>query len=253
MQKKLLKLILPILLALCLCSACVFLPDTIHEGESDVKLTQRQIEILEREGLPTDYAQLLTSQKRDIVAIEEMLCYLEETYQTEAEYVSFTQGSYINNEMLRAKMNGMTVELERSMQNGDYVYKDNYATLLAQPEYEEALGDFFRSKDLNVKVYGEMILENNGAENILAKANGAPFVFLQAELSRQELEALAQEYVQWYLPQLEGLSNTTRIYVVPQELFEDLDRVNYTDLQREVAKENKIICFIYPDGSFETE
>jgi len=95
------------ILVLCFCSACAVKPNTdkppVNQtvgGEVKVKLTQRQIDILTEVGLPTDYAELSDSQQNDIVAIEEMLCYMEDTYKTTVVYRNFTQASPLNDESL---------------------------------------------------------------------------------------------------------------------------------------------------------
>ncbi len=49
-------------------------------NQSDVLLNERQKEILVARGLPTEYDELTSSQKKVIVAIEEMLVHAENKY-----------------------------------------------------------------------------------------------------------------------------------------------------------------------------
>lgn len=258
-KTKLMGICLPVLLVLCLCSACVFAPDlnldteTNDKGETNVNLTQRQMEILEKEGLSTDYHALLTSQKRDIMAIEEMLCYLEETYGKPAEYVSFTQGSKINPEALRARLGDVVVTLERTQQDGQYIYQDDYAAVLAKPDYEAQLAEFFRAQNLEVLVFSNIVMKDTQVEQLLGKVSGSAFVFINKELSHQELAALTEAYAQWYAPQLQGRSNTTRMYATSQALFAELTEENYLDRQQEVPEAQKVMCHLYPDGSFKID
>ena len=81
-----------------------------NKEETDMYLTERQISILNENGLPTDYNQLTDTQKNDIAAIEAMLVHLENTYNVKAEYVSFLQGSSINDETYSV-INTLSVKL----------------------------------------------------------------------------------------------------------------------------------------------
>lgn len=59
--------------------------DSVEEPDH---LTQRQEELLEEMGLPTEYDSLTDSQKNAITSIEDCLTYLEDKYHEEFRYLS---------------------------------------------------------------------------------------------------------------------------------------------------------------------
>lgn len=217
-----------------------------------MKLTQRQIDILAEVGLPIDYSELTSSQRNDIMAIEELLCYLEDTYHQDVTYLSFTQGSMVNDESLLAKMDGYEVTVSRRFKNGVYVYSDDYAELKATAQYEEEIKAFFVSRGLEVKVYAEINKLTNGTDNLLSSVNAAVYVFVCGDKSRTELEELTAAYGAWYAPQLKGVANVTRLHVVDELEYMDIGKENYNDCRQEISAEKRIICVISSDGSVTT-
>lgn len=247
-------------LVMCLFSGCRFSLKTDEtslnqtgEGDAEVKLTQRQIQILTEVGLPTNYADLTDSQQNDIMAIEEMICYLEETYKSNATYKTFTQASPVNDESLTVEMDGYIVTVSRHYEAGKYVYTDNFAAEKATDNYENALKAYFEGQNVDVKVYAEITNLKNGTEDILSRANASVFVFVCGERSRNDFEKLVKAYGEWYSSKLNGLANTTRFYMVSDSEYLDVGKANYYDCLQEVSKENRIICVISANGSISVE
>ncbi|MGM9603398.1 MAG: hypothetical protein ACI3W5_17655 [Faecousia sp.] len=244
---------------ICLFSACEYAPEAGETssnqnsgGDAVVELTQRQIHILADVGLSTDYEKLTDSQKNDIKAIEEMLCYLEDTYVGTVTYKSFTQASPLNDEVLTAEIDGNVITVTRNYEEGKYVYTDDYAAVVSNEKYESSIAAFFEERDINVKVYAEISSLENGTDDILSSANASVFVFICGEMSRSDLEELVATYGEWYSPKLNGVANTTRFYVVSNFDFQDIGKANYYDCLQEVSDENEIICIISADGSIST-
>lgn len=218
-----------------------------------MELTQRQIRILTEVGLPTNYADLTDSQQNDIMAIEEMMCYLEEAYKTNTTYKSFVQASPVNDEALTVEMDGYIVTVSRHYDAGKYVYSDNFEAEKTTDNYEDAIKAYFGEKDVDVKVYAEITSLENGTEDILSRVNASVFVFICGERSRNDFEKLVNVYGEWYSSQLNGLANTTRFYVVNDSQYLDIGKTNYYDCLQDVSKENRIICVISADGSISAE
>ncbi|MCD7804388.1 MAG: hypothetical protein LUH03_04440 [Oscillospiraceae bacterium] len=218
-------------------------------GNVEMELTQRQIQILMEVGLPTEYDELTDSQKNDIMAIEEMLCYLELTYDVEASYKSFVQASLLNDESLTALINDKEVTVSRHYQDGDYVYDDNYDSVISEDRYEEELKSYFDEREIVVKVYAEISDMENGVDDVLSSANASVFVFVLGDFDHENLEALANDYGEWYSPKLNGVANVTRFYAVSESAWLDIGESNYYDCLQEVSTENRIICVISSDGS----
>jgi len=244
------------ILVLCFCSACAVKPNTdkppVNQtvgGEVKVKLTQRQIDILTEVGLPTDYAELSDSQQNDIVAIEEMLCYMEDTYKTTVVYRNFTQASPLNDESLVVIINEKEVTVSRRYESGKYVYTDNYDAIFSTEKYEEVIKAFFVEKGIEAKVYAEISKLENGTDDVLSSANAAVFVFVCGDYTRIDFEHLVSDYGTWYAAKSNGVENATRFYAVSKFDYLDIGRSNYYDCLQEVSDENRLICIISPDGS----
>ena len=70
--------------------------------ETKVVLNERQRELLTEEALPTDFEALPDPQQEALVAIEKMLCFLEEKYGREFSYCGYLAGGVLENEQLIA-------------------------------------------------------------------------------------------------------------------------------------------------------
>ncbi len=214
-----------------------------------MKLTQRQKQILADVGLPTSYADLNDSQRNDIMAIEDMLCYMEDTYKTMAVYKNFTQASLVNDETLTVEMDGLNITVSRRYEKGQYIYEDNYMEMVATDDYETAIQSFFTHQGIEVKVYAEIYSLANNTDPILESAEASLFVFICGVRSRTEFEQLVADYGAWYMPQLKGVENATRFYMMNESDYLDIGKLTYYDCLQEVEQENRILCIISADGT----
>lgn len=250
--------ILSYLIGAGLCAACTLslgpttlTPTTEKGGNERVELTKRQIEILAQVGLPADYEALTPGQRNDIMAIEEMLCYLEQTYDLRPVYRYFVQGGSANDEALTVEMGGYTVTLSRRYDRTteEYIYTDDYRAVSSTEEYEQAILAYFAEQALPAKVYAQVSQVAEGDGSILSRANAATYVFLEMDDPEFDLEQTVNDYAQWYLPQLGGIGNVTRFYAVSSMDFLDIGRKTYYDCLQEIPKEKRIICILSADGS----
>jgi hypothetical protein len=113
------------------CGCIKNIPDEINNTVQKVSLSERQKSILEENGLPTEYNELLPSQKAAIVAIEEMLCYVEEKYDTSFSYAGYIAASPLEKEHMIAfpTSGNMASDSFTITKNGD-TYEDEYINVV---------------------------------------------------------------------------------------------------------------------------
>lgn len=217
-----------------------------------MELTKRQIEILTGVGLSAVEGELTAGQRKDIRDIENMLCYLDETYHTNATYVHYEREQILSPAVLTAEVNGVEVTVTGKYINEEYFYQDNYEELCATATYEAEIQAYFLEKGLEGKVFAQIEALEGEAEDILAKARASTYVFLCAEMTRQELQQLAVQYGAWYAARLNGVANSTRLYVLSRSNYLDVGLETYWECAQEVAKDSRMICVISSDGSVTT-
>ena len=218
-----------------------------NKEETDMYLTERQISILNENGLPTDYNQLTDTQKNDIAAIEAMLVHLENTYNVKAEYVSFLQGSSINDETLTASVNGKKVTVTRTYSGGKFVYDDDYDEVNITEKYEIALKEYFEKKGIFVKAFAQVSNVKADGE-LLSRVESSNFIFVPLQASKNEYNAFVNEYAQWYAKQLNGVFNETRFYFVNPKDILDYGKENYEDCVAEISTEHRVKSVISAQG-----
>ncbi len=131
------------------------------ESTSVVKLTQRQKSILKDEGLATNYEELTYSQKQGIMAIEDMLIYLENKYDKEFKYLKYISPDNMENEKerLRACAVGGDPKVDSfdvcRTENG---FEDNYMLVALRDDYTDYIKGLI-VKELNydkLKVFSDI-------------------------------------------------------------------------------------------------
>ena len=114
--------------------------NTDNAKKSELVLNERQKEILEEAGLSTNPEELTSSQKRAIVAIDEMLCEVENKYNISFSYSGYIAPGPLENEQLIAyPADGNEEEdsftVTRTKVDGKYSYEDEYVNVVAKRRY----------------------------------------------------------------------------------------------------------------------
>ncbi len=129
-----------IFLMINMCGCATSNPDVSNNTRPKVSLNERQKSILAENGLPTDYDELLPSQRSAIVAIEKMLCYLEEKYDTTFCYAGYVAASPLEKEHMIAFQKSGDTESDRFTitKDGD-TYEDEYMNVAANAGFTSYL------------------------------------------------------------------------------------------------------------------
>lgn len=229
-----------------------------EETRDATVLTERQKQILEEVGLPTDYDALTMKQKSSIQAIEEMLRYLETKYDDSFSYEGYVASSNLEKEHLIVRPESYphlgSVTVYRTYESGAFVYLDDYSSLLAKPMYENAV-DHWLSQSLDQEqyiVFSDISFANQTVdeEHILSQASAATYVMIaQDACSEERLEAITNDYAAWLKEASAGQqSNVTILYLVSNEEFAGLNETNYMDRLPELRNSVHFSCSISVHG-----
>lgn len=111
----------------------------------DYQLSDRQKNLLEAMGMPTDFSELDKAQKHSIQRIEQMLCYLENKYDKEFIYYAYDDPAYLASEKLWAyakdegRSNTVTVRVDK-----DGSFLDDYEGIGVVAYAEKKVNNYVR-------------------------------------------------------------------------------------------------------------
>lgn len=117
------------------------------------KLNERQLEILRSKDLPTEWKQLTTIQRQSIVAIEEMLEYVEKKYKKPFCYAGYRRRNplFMDEESLLCYAQGDDPDIDCFTVKREKIgFRDGYAwvtqTRVVQKEMEDKLSGIFEGQ-----------------------------------------------------------------------------------------------------------
>ncbi len=222
-----------------------------------VILGERQKRILKEAGLSQDYESLSLTQKSAIESIEQMLTYLETTYNEPFSYRGYIARGILDKEQLFAypeKGNeNDVVTVTRSYQNDVFIYTDNYTDFLALPTYHDALTVYFDNvvgKE-NYKLFLKIRATDRTftPENVLRQANSSGCVVLRNIIDEKRLHEISAAYGNWILDQSNGSrASVMTVFLVPDALFYDINESNYEEQLRNGYIE-RTVCSVSADGT----
>jgi len=224
-----------------------------NEETSMYQLNERQIKICEEAGLPTNYDELTPSQQSSIERIEELLQYLDKTYNTTFFYKGYSNGGVLEGEWLEAysaitsELYPMRLEVDK---NGNM--SDNYYEVLA----EILLGDDSQTYlnqhlDNQFKVFVSDCRmknrkESGNMDDLNANVSAEFTVFVKGKSHKNDLEQYAQELVKWF--KLHDIYGRSNFIMVSDEYFKTLNVGNYGHAKLEDNTEISLSCDMSEDG-----
>ena len=203
-------------------------------------LNDWQKEVLEAEGLPTEYEELDFSQQIAIRRMYEMKKYLDDKYGMEFEYAGYIPAGLMEKEQFFAYpkelgtdggRNYVTVKTD---EKGEFT--DDYVSASLRGKFEKMYNDFvqdyFNSDKAVVFIRHfecdyEDISEMND-DYYDCKISGQNQIFISEEICEEEkLKDFNTDYYHWQCSK--GTSANTRITVVYADEFKKININNYTD------------------------
>ena len=219
------------------------------KSKPELVLNERQKEILEEVGLPTDAEKLDSSQQEAIIAIDEMLTEIEKKYNTSFSYAGYIAPGPLEHEELIAYptegSSGDTFSVTRVKKNGKYVYEDEYVNDVIEPIFEEYILKYCEGElgvD-NVKVYsmvtkikdedsiitnikkGEIPLKE---EDIDFNISGYSCIFVDGENITEEVyDSFISNYKEWMTEH--EIGHSSQFILLKEGNIENIERYNHTD------------------------
>lgn len=223
--------------------------DTSNEGEKDMELTSRQLEILKQENLPTDYNELNDSQKKAIVAIEELFSYLDNKYEDEFVFIGYRPETSLDKETLIVQPKGATETENFSVFRIDGIITDDYLTIRIRAEYEEMIEKQLKSEFSNIDVFSDIEeVAGTDTSDLRACVYATTGIYTtETDVSGKDVVAIAKNFGNWYSAEANGATCSFSLYVVPEDVFWSLTRYNRTNYDDNVIE--KINISIRTNGS----
>lgn len=232
-----------------------------EDEQVSTELTQRQKELLEEMGLPTDYDKLTDTQKNAITSIEALLAYLEDKYQQEFCYLSYAEAGALEEEHLEAYPASGTpadvVTVYRTYENGEYNYEDDYGKLGVKSLYENRVREFAVQTfpDAGIKVFSD--IKNPGdtdgqsvtEENVLQTVYAVTYIFISESVcTEDQFHDFAEECAQWLSSQCQGVAAQICLRLTDAAQWELIDESGYEDKLREDIFTAEAECAVSASG-----
>lgn len=190
-------------------------------------LTERQKEILIENNLPDKWMKLNTSQRQSIVAIEEMLEYLENKYNKKFCYAGYKPKNelYLDEEALLAYAEGDNPDTDKfSVKRTEAGFEDSYDWVLAAPGIQKEAESI-----IDPILYGQtykMFTEINGMDEDGNPTLSDVLIFIENG-DAQKCDSLFEEIV-------ESLGKDNRIgdvfmYCFDKAITSQMNAGNYND------------------------
>ena len=218
------------------------------KSKPELVLNERQKEILEEVGLPTDAEKLDSSQQEAIIAIDEMLTEIEKKYNTSFSYAGYIAPGPLEHEELIAYptegSSGDTFSVTRIKKNGKYVYEDEYVNDVIEPIFEEYVLKYCEAElgvD-NVKVYS-MVTKIKDEDSIITNIkkgeiplkedidfniSGYSCIFIDGgKVTEEAYDTFLTSYKNWTMGY--ELGDSAQFILLKEGNIENIERYNHTD------------------------
>ena len=247
--------LLVLMVVLCGCRSNNFESST--NSEPEVTLSQRQIDILTEQGLPTEYTELSASQQKAIVEIENMLCYAEEKYNTSFSYAGYSPQTSLEQEHMRAYPTSGDEETDSfTITKTDIGYEDNYMNVAANAMFVSYVYNGVKTllPDTEIKVFAE--ITNTSLTEVptvdtdfSGKVESSLWVFIDgATFSGRNLSDFKTDFNEYLTDhQLYGMA---RLILLNDNEIAYLTKYNYTDFlsdEHYVEQETLYVTYNYSD------
>lgn len=214
--------------------------------EDRVELSERQISILQRENLPADYEKLTDSQKKSIMAMEELLVYLEDKYDVSFSYVAYYNATVLEPEHLSARAEngdkGDIVTVTRKYSDeGDVSISDNYPSIAAKviyrPFINEKMDEMIGSKNHFI-ILGSGYNSSGEVAKSVEDLRKMDFsigqnIFIKESSLDTNLQEFSMIFKSWL--ESEGIGGESRLFLLKDEDFVQINEENFPQFQLQGA------------------
>ena len=204
--------------------------------EGIVKLTQRQKDILEQVGLPTEFEELDLIQESAIQCIEQMLDAVEKKHGKTFCYLEYVPKGILDQETLKCYEEGIlpqtVITVERVYENNEWIYSDNYREVQASKIYADMIRHHIeesRGENCCVVFSDISALRDEENEGLLRSGAVSRIYLPESSCTEEMLKKTAEELKDWLAKHYSGSSIGALLYVVEQDVFEAMAFAGYED------------------------
>lgn len=220
---------------LCMLGVCGCTMEQGAQTDKDahkVVLSERQIQILEQEGLPIRYEELSPIQQETIIVIEEMMTAVEEKYGEEFAYFGYFSGSVLESGTLTLYPKGGdpstdAFSVQRAEVDGAYIYTDGYAAMQKKPGFI-AFVEAYAEQQLGDGTAAVYCVVFESEESSCVHGDGDCWIFVDGgSVSREQFAAFAAGYGDW--KRENGITGFAQLILLKPDVLRELTEFNYSD------------------------
>ena len=221
-------------------------------------LKARQEEVMAMTGLTGPYERLTDTQKGVVVAVGQMLDWIEGKYEQQFHYISYAPGDAIEQEHLKVYpeqgSEADVVTVYRTYENGMYRYEDDYGAILMRPAYEEKIRTFaelFHDSE-GIEIYTEIKNSGSGGtaeeDPALNEVSAVTYIFMDDGLCSGQYEAFLEAVPDWLTENCQGVPAGIYLRMAESGAWQQIDRSDYEDKLREDIYTREAECAISGSG-----
>lgn len=206
------------------------------EEESMLELNQRQIEICEAVGLPTQLDELEPHQQKSVMRIEGLLQYLDDKYNKTFKYAGYVADGILEDEHLVAYSEDMNIYKTTTLYvNEDGTFEDDYVQIYVAAEIESELNLYaMQNWKAKAKAFvSDCDTETEDITTVSLDTLGDTCAFftivLEAPATQEDVEKYSNDLISWAKGY--GLYGTVETYVVETDDFDDTTIENYENIK----------------------
>lgn len=228
----------------------------LHTTEENTMLNERQKEILSEQGLPTEYDKLEWHQQKAIIAIDEMMSYLEEKYEVKFSYIGYIRaGAYEAETFIGYPSEGdKNLDIVR-VTRGNNGMTDDYIEVVVRPIYNSILNDFINDsfEENAYRVYTTINAVDIEALPILptdinGKVGASNDMFFDAAyITEAAFDEFIRAYEVWMKDNQFFSSN--QFVLLENETVKYVSEYNYSDFFKGDKHSRRVHCDINEDGT----
>jgi len=229
-------------------------------GKSNIELNERQKQILEEVGLPSESEELTSSQQESIIRIEEMLSYLESKYDRKFCYLGYSNGSEDSEWLTAYEEGGLKEDIITVTVAEDGSFKDNYPWLYVKEVYANTVEKYIQDElnNKSVKAFvgvdaGETTITDIDSiteESINNKCDGRSMIFILGQYNQDEIIVLAEDFSMWLKEK--GISGGGQLVVVENESdYSGINEFSYGDILSQNKYTVRVNCIVNENGTVE--
>ena len=218
------------------------------------ELSERQKEILRSMDLPDNYNSLTNRQKTSIIAIEDMMVYLENKYEKKFIYDGYVADG-VDGEYLTAICEddpyGRIITVNRLVDKNDFKYEDDFQNILIHDEYVGEIVKHIDETSTVDRCFVEIDIFSTDYDQdvVFKKADADSLIFIENVLGgKEETEKYIEDFVNWMCNSGAHFPFNVNFYLQSKEDLKDTSLYTYKEKIEAGDYVYRYECSVSEDG-----